>query len=257
MPTLLFSLAALLWLPQAAAPGVGVETLSDGHYRLSVTMESADPTAAQRLILPKAEVLCGTAGYSLGRYMFESSTLVPGETGKQPDSVTLKQEVICGGPPPAIVPAPSSPPTRPPADQAEADHLNARIVEMSERFFTTVEAGRAADAFALMDPEMIGQSLEQWTAAAAAERDRNGALVSRQIARLTIYVDPDGVEPGLYIAADYVAGWEHQDECGYLVWHGNGLEGPFLLSRQERTFLPHDLPAAHRAALRQQACIIL
>lgn len=258
MPTLLISLAALLWAPQAA-PEITVEPLAEGRYRLTVTAEgTGDPAVAQRLLDPKAAALCGDQGYSYGRFQFQASTPAPGEPSTTPDSITLRQELGCGAALLAPPPAPGGGvPTRPPANEAEAKALQDRILTLSDRFLDAVGAGDAGTAFELSAPEMTGASRQDWTERLAAGRGERGALTSRQVARVSLYIDPPGVQPGLYVAADYVADWENAEECGYLVWRADKLEGPFLLTRQEQTLLPRDLPADQRAAMRQQYCIIL
>lgn len=257
MPTLLISLAALVWLPQAD-PGIAVEPLADGRYRLTVTAEgTGDPAVAQRLLDSRAAALCGSQEYFYGRFEFQASSPAPGAPSTAPDSVTLRQEMGCGAAPPRPPAAPGGAPTRPPANEAEAKALQDHILTLSDRFLDAVGAGDAETAFRMSAPEMTGASARDWAGRLAAARAERGAQTSRRVARVTVYVDPPGVPAGLYVAADYVAGWDNQDECGYLVWRADKQEGPFLLTRQEQTFLPRDLPADQRAAIRRQYCIIL
>ena len=75
---------------------------------------------------------------------------------------------------------------------------------------------------------------DSWIAREAQRRVQTGAPRSRQVARLTWYQNPPGADPGHYVAVDYVADWERQQECGYLIWFRPDVSTPFLLSRQER-----------------------
>lgn len=257
MPNPLF-LAALLisgFAPIQTPPPVQVERLGDAGYRLTVTAErTQDPAAAHALLRPTADGLCGDLPAQYGRYRFEASGLAPGQPGPARESVTLIQDLTCGATSPAAV-APVAIALTP----AEIDVLTPVILDLTGQYFTAVEQARDTDAFALTTPEMTGgASAEDWIARAGQRRALVGGPVSRQIARLTWYPNPpNSPRPGLYVAIDYVAGWTLQDECGYLIWFRPDEGAPFRLTRQEQTFLPHELDDATRSALRARHCILL
>lgn len=258
MPNLLYLATAFLlgFGPPQTSPSVQVERLGDGGYRLTVTAEGTqDPAEAHALLRPTADGLCGEQPAQYGHYRFDASGLAPGQTGPAQDSVTLIQDLTCG----AASPAPSAPAAPIALAQSDIDALQPVILELSGQYFAAVEQGHDADAFALTAPEMTGgASVEDWIAASDQRRVGLGAVVSRQVAKLTWYPNPpNSPRPGLYVAVDYVAGWTLQDECGYLIWFRPDAQTPFRLTRQEQIFLPHDLDAATRSALRGQHCIIL
>lgn len=258
MPNLLYLASAfLLGLGQPqTSTSVQVERLGDGGYRLTVTAEGTqDPAAAHALLRPTADDLCGDQPAQYGNYRFDANGLAPGQTGPARDSVTLIQDLICG----AAAAAASTPAAPIDLAQSDIDALQPVILELSGQYFRAVEQGRDADAFALTTPEMTGgASVEDWIASADQRRDDLGAIVSRQVARLTWYPNPpNSPRPGLYVAVDYVAGWTLQDECGYLIWFRPDAETPFRLTRQERTVLPHGLDDATRSTLRARHCVLL
>lgn len=257
MPNLLYVAAGLLLglgQPQTSPP-VQVERLGDAGYRLTVTAEGTqDPAAAHALLRPTADSLCGDLPAQYGRYRFNADGPAPGQPGPARETVTLVQDLTCGEAPPA-----AAPPVPIALTQAEIDALTPVILDLTGQYFAAFEQARDADAFALTTPDMTGgASAEDWSDDARERREFLGAPMSRQIARLTWYPNPpNSPEPGLYVAADYVAGWSLQDECGYLIWFRPDADTPFRLTRQEQTFLPHELDETTRAALRARYCILL
>jgi hypothetical protein len=132
------------------------------------------------------------------------------------------------------------------------------VQALSDRYFAAVDEGRHAETFAFADEAMTGgATLEEWTAREQQRRSVTGGLKSRQIGRFSWYSNPAGAPFGHYAAVDYVASHELQDECGYLVWYRPAAGTEFQLVRQETIFLPPDLDADTRAALRRQHCIFL
>lgn len=258
MPNLLYVAAVFLLgsgQPQTSPP-VQVERLGDAGYRLTVTADGTqDPAAAHALLGPTAASLCGELPAQYGRYRFNATGLAPGQTGPARDSVTLIQDLTCG----QSAPTPPTPAVAISLAQTDIDALTPVILDLSGQYFAALEQGRDADAFALTTPEMTGGApVEDWISRAGERRRVVGAIVSRQVARLTWYPNPpNSPQPGLYVAVDYVAGWTLQDECGYLIWFRPDAETPFRLTRQEQTFLPLGLDAEARSALRAQHCILL
>lgn len=256
MPNLLHIAAAFLvglGQPQTPPP-VQVEPLGDAGYRLTVTAEGTqDPAAAHALLRPTAEELCAGLPAQYGRYRFEADGPAPGQASTAREKVTLVQDLTCGAAPPvAAAPAALT------LAQADIDALGPVILDLTGQYFTAVEQGRDIDAFALTTPEMTGGgTAADWIARAGENRALNGAPVSRQVARLTWYPNPpNSPRPGLYVAVDYVAGWALREECGYLIWFRPDAETPFALTRQEQTFLPRELDASTRSAIRGQYCIL-
>ena len=257
MPNLLYvATAFLLGLGQPqTSPPVQVERLGGTGYRLTVTAEETqDPAAAHALLRPTAESLCGDLPAQYGRYRFNADVPAPGQPGPAQESVTLIQDLTCGEPLPVTAePVPIA------LTQADINALTPVVLDLTGQYFTAVEQARDTDAFALTTPEMTGgASAEDWSARAGQTRSLVGAPVSREVARLTWYPNPpDSPRPGLYVAVDYVAGRTLQDECGYLIWFRPDADTPFRLTRQEQTFLPHELDDATRSALRARHCILL
>jgi hypothetical protein len=256
MPTLIIAALLGLLAQDQTSSAIGVEPLGAGGYRLTITVAgTSDPGQGQARLAPKAVELCGDAGFTFGRYRFEAQAPGPGEV--QPpsaESITLSQDVRCGAEPPAASPGPGVAEIT----EAEATRLAPAILALSDEYFSAVDEGRDAESLALTLPSMNGNAtLADWTAGLARRRAEVGPLVSRTVAKLTWYSNPPDVEPGLYVAADFVAYSEHADECGYLVWFSPNGAPPFRLARQETTSLPHDLSTATVAAMRQRVCAIL
>lgn len=256
MPTPLLAAVASLALWQTLpAPLVQVEKVGEGSWRLTVAVEgTADPAVAARHLAPTAARLCGSESPLLGRYQFRGNARAPGQPASdRVDSVIFVQELTCGEAAAPLILAPA-----PLLDEAAIAALNPHIEALSARLFEAREQGRDSDAWAMVSPEMTGDaSLESWIAREQRRREMTGAARSRQVARLTWYQNPPGADAGHYVAVDYVADWALQEECGYLIWFRPDASTPFLLSRQEVTYLPHDLDAETRATMRRRHCIIL
>lgn len=249
--------AVLLLVQPASPPSVDVEDLGENTYRLTVTVEGAtNPAIAQAMLQPTMTRLCGSDPYVLGRYSFNSEEAVtPAPGSPHLDRVTLVQDMACGLAESAPSPAP---PATTPLTQTNLEHLNPLVEALTDRYFSAIEEARHADSLAMTSEEMTGgASLADWSRAREQRRVETGAPVSRQIARLTWYIDPADVPSGLYAAVDYVASWERQDECGYLIWFSPDGTTPFTLARQEQTFLGHGLDEDTRAAMRQRFCALL
>ncbi|WP_162938791.1 DUF4019 domain-containing protein [Brevundimonas naejangsanensis] len=248
-------LAALASIALQADPQIRAEPNGPGAWRLTITADDeTDPLRLAERLRPRAAELCGAAGYHFGRYAFELLQQVADATAEpQADRLALTQDIRCGpaAPEPVIQPAPV-------LSEADALALNPRLTALSDAYFAALDDGRYAEAFAMVDAATTGgASLEDWSARNRAQRDRLGATTQRQIGRLTWYSNPPGAPPGHYGAVDYVASHALQDECGYLIWHRPAPDADLRLTRQEATYLPHDLDAATRARMRQAYCILL
>lgn len=251
MPTLLFALLAVL----QAGPDIQTEARGPGAWRLTITVKGeTDPAVVAPRLQPRAAELCGSAGYHFGSYTFSADEAVEGPGAGDPPSLTLVQDVACGPPPPAPPPTPPAPVLT----EADAAELQPKIQALSDRYFAAVDEGRYAEAFAMADEAMTGgATLEEWTAREQQRRAATGDRGDRQIGRLTWYSNPDGAPFGHYAAVDYVGSHALQDECGYIVWYRPTPGAAFHLVSQEVIYLPPDLDADTRAALRRQHCILL
>lgn len=255
MPISTFA-AVLLLVQLTPLPDVQIETLGDQAYRLTVTLEGeTHPGSAQAALQPTALRLCGSESYVFGRYSFSSSEVAPAsDDAAGVASVTLVQNVTCGM---EAAPASSAPPA-PPLSETDLERLTPMIDGLTDRYFSAIDEARHADSLAMTSEEMTGgASLADWSRTQEQRRVETGTPVSRQIARLTWYISPADVPSGLYAAVDYVASWQRQDECGYLIWFSPDGTTPFTLARQEQTFLGHGLAEDTRAAMRQRFCALL
>lgn len=262
MPLLSLLVAFALLGPAAQEPEIAVEALGPSQWRLTTTVTgSTDIGLAQRRLLPRATQLCQGAQPLLGRYRFDATSQLTHAEGAAPapDTVRLIQDLSCASagsvrPPPVTI---SIDPVRPTVvDEALANRVQPEVAALSTRYFTALDEDRLAEAFALTTPEMHGGlDLETWSAGRRAERAQHGALKTRRLARFTLYGDPPNAPaPGLYVAVDFVAERTAETECGYLVWHRRDETRPFLLIRQEATFIPHDVDPAVSAPLRARHC---
>lgn len=262
MLTLSFLLAIAVLGLSTQEPEIAVETLGPSQWRLTTEVTgSADIGVAQRRLLPRAVQLCQGAAPVLGHYRFEATSQIarPEGAAPAPDTVRLIQDLSCAPgrstrPPPVTVSIDPVVPTV--VDEALANRVQPDVATLSTRYFSALEEDRLAEAFALTTPEMRGGAdLEAWSAARRAERAQHGPLQTRRLVRYTLYGDPPNAPaPGLYVAVDYVAERSAETECGYLIWHRRDETRPFLLIRQETTFIPDAIDPAVSAPLRAQHC---
>jgi hypothetical protein len=219
-------LAALLIA--APAPEMRSERLTDGGYRIVLTAPGLTLEQGQVRAMAEAVRLCGRLPVSLGHYRWRGKERLDHATGaRTPVSLTLEQEARCEGAAAVAQAAPSSWQPRP-GDEAS-------VLDFTARYFTARDSGRYAEAWALLTPTMQEMSpLAEWQRQAAEFALGAGAIRRRTPVTVTWYDSPAGVEPGIYVAVDFVGEAEKLLLlCGYVVWRRQE-DGSFRLVRDEQ-----------------------
>lgn len=219
-----------LQTPPAAATAT-VERLAAGRFRITVaTPPGMDWDAAQLLIAPQAATLCvGDQKPVFGR--FEQQRMVMNEPGRSPMDGRFVQEVECETPKSKIAAEPTLPAT--PDDDIEVRERALRFLQLR------AEGARAA--IELVEPAALpslgGANFEKEIASTAKAI---GARPIFEIRKVTWYVDPPGVDTGLYGAVDYIGRSDLAETiCGYVVLHRGGAKR-FGVVRIEQSFLLRD-----------------
>jgi hypothetical protein len=74
---------------------------------------------------------------------------------------------------------------------------------------------------------------ERWRDFTTKFRSEAGPVRSRQIRKITWYIDPPSAGPGVFAAVDFVGEFENLFlQCGYVVWRQQPNKS-FLLIREE------------------------
>lgn len=208
----------------ALAPTVSTATRS-----FTLTMSVRPDTAeGQTLLAREAGRRCAPLGASSGRYRFKGSERV--DIGRvKPVKWRVHQEFTCG-----TVAETASNVVAVDPNWEPTPAIEQYVRDATQSYFALVDAGDGQQVHA------------RWNAAnqnLTPLRDRQvqldrfrslaGAPGGHRILKLTWHVNPDGVEPGAYVAVDYEKRYARLAmHCGYIVWHRQP-DGRFLLVREE------------------------
>ena len=241
-------------IPAQAAPGsaprITVKSTAPRHWRMTIVQsDTTDVGAAQAMLGPRAQALCGDEPVRAGHYRFETTEALSAPAGKAPASpvMTLVQDIACGA---ALPPRATAPATvRTDADAAAAGF------DVAQRYLAARNGGNVGATVALIDPEAgiadgIRRDIED-------PRNRIGSPVGKPRYKITLYRDPPNAPgPGLYVAVDFTL--EYQKAlavCGYVIAH-EAPGGRFAITREERGVISRATAAAARpdelAVMRQK-----
>jgi hypothetical protein len=217
LATMLSSPLILAALLLAESPEVAHERIDDGHYRLRLSLTgAADLAAAQRAMVPAAIRLCAGLVPRFGTYRWDALERAgPADTSVRPVSMTLEQELHCGGEaPPAMAAAPPDPAWRPTPAQQQA------VLEATDAFFAARESGRYEEAYRMLGQNMRNQQPEAFAEAARVSNAQWGRRRSRRNVAVTWYNNPPHAPvPGIYAAVDFVGAYDNLHlMCGYVTW---------------------------------------
>jgi hypothetical protein len=219
-----------LLLAAQVAPKITSEAIEPDRYRLHVAGAAPTIAAAQAALMPKARALCGGRAASFGSFRYSQRG-------------ALDQELLCGARKPAVTAA-----TPPPPDWAPSPEDQKAALAATYAFFGAMDRGDYSAAWSRLSEGMKASApAAEWRRSAEAFNSRAGAVRARRVTEITWYNNPpDAPTPGLYVAADFSAGYEKLDfVCGYLMWRLQP-DGSFVLTREEQNVV--DKATAKRLA---------
>lgn len=228
-------------------PNVDVQTIGKDQHRVVITGLEEDERVSQAAVAQVAARICGSKTPSFGR--FEATRNVTTVAGLVPPA-QFAQEVTCV---PAVVSPPRGAATQFTPD-VEADR-SARAA--ANAFLADYFAGRGSDSRLRMTAGMRDQFSETaWTEQATRQAIAVGLDPRVAITKLTWYVDPPGVLPGVYAAADFTGeSAKAVALCGFVALQRDS-SGAWKVARIESGTLPRagaaGLDAARLSALRTQ-----
>jgi uncharacterized protein DUF4019 len=213
--------------PAFAQSQIESRRIGDDTYELTLRRDSVSELGiAQQELLPTATNLCKEKAVRFGRYDFSLREHVAGPTPEAPQFL-LRQQISCGIPfddQRSVVP-PNKTDWRP----TESDQ--ASIERLTYQYFRSRDFSAYRDAYLLFSPGII--EWESWRDSVSQFNVAAGPVKSRQIKKITWYIDPPSVGPGVFAAVDYYGVFENLYlQCGYVVWRRQP-SGSFLLVREE------------------------
>lgn len=234
--------SAVLLLSGAAhaqGPAIKVEPVFGGGFLLAITTDREDLAAARAMLEPRARELCKERTVRWGRFQFTAQAIVvpPG----QPASTRMEftQQISCESGNPLrrdVAPAPTPEATQ--KDRQSMERINAA-------FFAARDRGDANESFRLAGEKGLASfsSLSEWREQVNTFVQLSGGQVRREWRKWTWYRDPEGAEPGLYVAVDFVAESRNLAAlCGYALWKRRA-NGSFDLTRlEENTLTREEIP---------------
>jgi hypothetical protein len=198
----------------------------------------AHPAAIRRILVTKD----GKVGMSLSALCEASKTACD---KMMEEFEALNKEVVKGmnAPKQATAPNPSAaapagtptaalpPPTA--LSAGERAKIEKQLEEKTLAYFALRDGKKYREAFAqLSDAQQKSLTPEKWSEPINQFNTKAGAVMSREIKKVTLTQDPPGSAPGLYAAVDYTSKFPNMAlHCGYVVWKREASE--FKLIREE------------------------
>ncbi|WP_426196788.1 DUF4019 domain-containing protein [Massilia sp. DWR3-1-1] len=121
--------------------------------------------------------------------------------------------------------------------QASSAQVQA-VEQQSQAYFAAKDGRRLEDAYKMQSPALTHMaSFDSWRSDTVKAQATIGAVVRRDIKKITWYKDPPKGPPGTYAAVDFSSEFANTAvHCGYLVWREQG-DGSFLLVREEENYI--------------------
>lgn len=239
----------LLALPVAGQQDtIQADPVFGGGFLLTLNTTHENIEQARIQMEPRARALCKDKSVRWGRYQFDAEAIVvpPGQPART--RMTLRQQITCEADSP-LRPAP------PPGRTPEASTADRQAIErINAAFFAAKDRGDAEASWRMAGDRGLASfsSLAAWRERLGQFVEAAGGGVRRDWRKWTWYRDPEGAEPGLYVAVDFVGDSRNLAAlCGYAVWRRRA-NGNFdllrleenVISREEITrFRPDELEA--------------
>ena len=195
---------------------------------------------AQSSIYPNAVQLCKGKKPIFGKYSFNGSEPISQDT--EASSFTFQQAIECTDDEVAVTPTPE----KIDISEGQEETIKTAAKKMTELFLLAKESGEFKKAYDLLGSGMKGMTeFPDWKSKESEYFGLGlGALVSRDIWRITIYNNPpNSPKPGLYIAADYENSYDKSPiHCGYIMWFQPTPNSEDLsIMREEYGNIPKDI----------------
>ena len=120
---------------------------------------------------------------------------------------------------------------------------DARIAEAAaarDAYWRAIDDENYAAAYAMLTPGMQNLDTPQEAQKFNSDQRRDmGVALERRVMRVTVYDNPASAPaPGVYIAFDVVGRFERADRnCGYIIMHQAAPGAPWLVTRNDQTFM--------------------
>jgi hypothetical protein len=191
--------------------------------------------AGQKELLPKAKEVCGAKDFEYGKYRFETDEPLNSTVTNGP-LLVLKQNIVCGTKVEAK--APEDSPKKVDGDWHPSTAQVQRVELQSNAYFAAKDGGRYKEAYKLLSPASKQITpFERWSSVAETVNSKMGAVLQRDIKKITWYQNPPQAVPGIYAAVDFSSQFTNANiHCGYLVWFEQS-DGSFLMVREEQNFI--------------------
>ena len=209
------AMVAAALLAASASTGETVTVVPTGADRYRLTIEGlagSDERSAQASLKEPARRACGAKSVRWGRFQLRATVIAA--PGKRSRPGSFVQDIECiPAPLPLVGGATVFTPTA-------ADEQQVRAAALV--FYARVDAGDADGALAMMTVEQRASMKEDRRRIDVGQAKGGRDAVARRIAKVTWYVDPPGVTPGVYAAADMTGSSRSAAViCGYVALYRN------------------------------------
>jgi len=235
----LFFTGAALAADLAPSP-VTARRLPSGAYELTLTLQNTtDILAAQRVLVPAAQKVCGGQMFEFGHYSFSSTEQNPiSSVASISPRVTIHQEVTCGPVAPASAQHTSY-------DWSPSDADDKLVAARTQQYLAQKDKGELALAYGQFSDTMkVASRFDIWSKGVEDFNAKAGGMNFRKIRKVSWVKDPPGVDPGFYAAVDYSGQFKNIPyECGYVAWYRDA-SGQLAIVREEEGYIDRKSQAA-------------
>lgn len=209
----------------AGPPRIIQKPVPGGFKVTIIDFVGDDENAAQAIIAPTVQQLCGELKPQWGRFRLKAMITAP--KGKALKLGRFEQDITCVKPPVAEPDVTTGPFTATDADESFVRSVTLKFMELRD-------AGKSRESFAMLAPGMQETTDQvEWTKTVGMKPRTVGKSVERRILKVTWYVDPPGVSSGVYAAVDFGG---HSSglavHCGYVALKRH-TSGEYLVVRLE------------------------
>lgn len=140
---------------------------------------------------------------------------------------------------------------------ATEDAKEMQVRERTVEYFRLRDSRKYPEAFAMQAPSrQMLLPIENWKGNIVMFLEIAGTPLSRKIHKVTWYMDPPGVDPGLYAAVDHSGTYDKVPvHCGFVAWRFPS-DGAPLIVREEENFIDAEtikrIPAAEVDAFKKR-----
>lgn len=225
------AVVVLLFVASTASSQVEVRKLGDDRFLLIVAdVGVADERLAQAMVAPTADRVCAPKVPTFGKFVLNGQVIPASK--KRPKPFRFEQNVICIDQIPIADGVSGAGFVATKADEAAA-------AAAALTYFRLRDAGDIEQFLLRITPSQRAiKSSDDWKRDIGSFNRALGRDVARRVVKLSWYIDPPGIPPGVYVAADMAGNSSEMAYiCGYVAMR-RSPDGTYGAVREESGTIP-------------------